>query len=299
MDIDRAENYIKKNERKLLAGGQSGAWVYDIGGEYVLKQIYRAELGNDELYEAYRREAWWYAAGGAGLGCLPEVFDLRSTEDEISILMKRYQVLSRREISTELLEKIMSTLASVHATELPPLLKQEQHTAQPLSEEQIRVSVEGWRTVLDEHPGVFDGEPLERIAEEINRIIFWHGSEEAVLNHGDFHWDNLLMDDQGRIIICDWQGVGAGAASGDLSFFFGRLRGDGIQVKEQEIVEAYGREIRRLSGKDITWEEICGHIQAANVITSFTCWHQYLHGSDEGRVREIYEKMVTDSDGIW
>lgn len=289
---------LKKNEKKLLAGGKSGARVYDIGGEYVLKQIYRAELGNDELYKAYQKEAWWYAAGGAGLSCIPEVVDLRSTDEEVSILMKRYQTLSRREINTELLEKIMRTLASVHVLETPPLLKQKQHMAQPLSKEQIRVSVKGWRTVLDEHPGVFDGAPLERIAGEMNQIIVWHGSEEAVLSHGDFHWDNLLMDNQGRIIICDWQGVEAGAASGDLSFFFGRLRGDGIQIKEQEVVEAYGREIRRLSGKRVTWEEICGHIRAANVITSFTCWHQYLHGSDEGRVRDIFEKMVMDSEGI-
>ena len=48
MDINCAENYIKKNERKLLAGGQSGAQVYDIKGEYVLKQIYRVELDNDD-----------------------------------------------------------------------------------------------------------------------------------------------------------------------------------------------------------------------------------------------------------
>lgn len=298
MNINDVEINLKKNEKKLLAGGKSGARVYDIDGEYVLKQIYRAELGNDELYEAYRKEAWWYAAGGAGLDCLPEVLSLRSTDEEISILMKRYQSLSRRAINTELLEKIMRALASVHASEIPLSLKQKQQAVQPLSEEQIRVSVEGWRTVLDEHPGVFDGAPLERIAGEINRIISWHGSEETVLSHGDFHWDNLLMDNQGRIIICDWQGVEAGAASGDLSFFFGRLRGDGIQMKEQEVVEAYGREIRRLSGKRVTWEEICGHIRAANVITSFTCWYQYLHGSDEGRVKEIFGKMVTDSEGI-
>lgn len=296
MDINCAEIYLKKNEKNLLEGGKSGARVYDIGGEYVLKQIYGAELGNDELYEAYRKEARWYAEGGAGLGCLPEVLDLRSTNDEISILMKRYQALSRQEINAELLEKIMRTLASVHAAEIPPFLNGKQYTARPLLEEQIRVSVEGWRTVLDEHPGAFDWGPLERIAKEINNIILWHGLEEAVLSHGDFHWDNLLMDNQGRIIICDWQGVGTGAASGDLSFFFGRLRGDGIQVNEQEIFETYGREIRQLSGKKVTWEEVDGHIRAANVITSFTCWHQYLHGSSEGRVREIYGKMVTDSD---
>ena len=299
MDINSAEIYLKKNEKKLLAGGQSGARVYDIGGEYVLKQIYRAELGNDELYEAYRKEAWWYAVGGTGLDYLPEVFDLKSTDDEISILMKRYRALSRQDINADLLGKIMRTLASIHTTEIPQMLKQKQHTAQPLSEKQIHVSVEGWRTVLDEHPGAFDREPLERIAEEINRIILWHGSEETVLCHGDFHWDNLLMDNLGRIIICDWQGVEAGAASGDLSFFFGRLRGDGIQLKEQEVVEAYGREIMQLSGKRVTWDEIDGHIRAANVITSFTCWHEYLHGSDEERVREIYGKMVTDSDDVY
>lgn len=298
MDIDSVKAYLK-NEKKLFAGGKSGARVYDIGGECVLKQIYRAELGNDELYEAYRKEAWWYADGGAGLGCLPEVLGLRSTEEEISILMKRYQMLSRREINTELLEKIMRVLAAVHVSEIPPLLMQKRHATQPLSEEQIRVSVEGWRTVLDEHPGIFDSALLECIAEGINRIISWHGSEEVVLSHGDFHWDNLLMDNEGRIIICDWQGVEAGAASGDLSFFFGRLRGDGIQLKEQEFVEAYGREIRHLSGKRVTWEEIDGHIRAANVITSFTCWHEYLHGSGEERVKEIYEKMVTDSNSIW
>ena len=191
----------------------------------------------------------------------------------------------------------MKSLVSVHAAEIPPILKK-QHTAQPLLEEQIRVSMEGWRTVLEEHPGTFDETPLERIAKEINQIILWHGSEEAVLIHGDFHWDNLLMDNQGRIIICDWQGVGSGAASGDLSFFFGRLRGDGITVNEREIVEAYGREIKRLSGKMVTWEEIDWHIRAANVITSFTCWHEYLHGSSEERVKEIYGKMVEDSMGI-
>lgn len=299
MDIDSAKAYLKKNGKKLFAGGKSGARVYDIGGECVLKQIYRAELGNDELYEAYRKEARWYADGGAGLGCLPEVLDLRSTEEEISILMKRYQMLSRQEINSGLLEKIMRSLASVHVSEIPPLFMQKRHPTQPLSEEQIRASVEGWRAVLDEHPGVFDSALLECIAEGINRIISWHSSEEVVLSHGDFHWDNLLIDNEGRIIICDWQGVEAGAASGDLSFFFGRLRGDGIQLKEQEIVEAYGREIRRLSGKRVTWEEIDGHIRAANVITSFTCWHEYLHGSGEEKVKEIYEKMVTDSNSIW
>lgn len=295
MDIDSAKAYLKKNEIKLFAGGKSGARVYDIGGECVLKQIYRAELGNDELYEAYRKEARWYASGGAGLVCLPEVIDLRSTGEEISILMKQYRRLSRQEINADLLSEIMRNLALVHAAEIPPFLKDKPCGARPLSEERLCASVEGWRRVLEEHPGVFDGAPLERIAKEINRMIFWHGSEDAVLTHGDFHWDNLLMDHQGKVIFCDWQGVGVGAASGDLSFFLGRLRGDGVRVKEQEIAEIYARERGRLSGRKAAWEEMDGHIRADNVITSFTCWHEYLHGNSEVRVRAIYEKMVADA----
>lgn len=52
MNIENAEIYLKKNGKKLLTGGKSRARVYDIGGAYVLKQIYRAELGDDALYEA-------------------------------------------------------------------------------------------------------------------------------------------------------------------------------------------------------------------------------------------------------
>ncbi len=296
MNIDGAEIYLKTKDKKLLAGGQSGARVYEIGEKYVLKQTYRTEFENEERYEAYQKEAQWYASGGAGLDCLPEVLDLRNTKDEISILMKRYRRLSRQEIDTELLRKIMRSLALIHTAEIPALFRRKEHRAQPLSGEQIRISAEGWRRVLEEHPGVFDEAPLERIAGEINRVISWHGSEEQVLIHGDFHWDNLLRDDNGRIVVCDWQGVGTGAASGDLSFFFGRLRGDGIQVNEREIVEAYGQEREKLSGKRVTWEEMDGHIRAANVITSFTCWHEYLHGSSTERVREIYGRMAADSE---
>lgn len=67
MNIENAEIYLKKNGKKLLTGGKSRARVYDIGGAYVLKQIYRAELGDDALYEAYQKEAWWYAAGEGAL----------------------------------------------------------------------------------------------------------------------------------------------------------------------------------------------------------------------------------------
>ena len=33
-------------------------------------------------------------------------------------------------------------------------------------------------------------------------------------------------------------------------------------------------------------------MDAADIITSFVFWHEYLHGNDVDRVRGIYGKMV-------
>ena len=36
------------------------------------------------------------------------------------------------------------------------------------------------------------------------------------------------------------------------------------------------------------------HIKAANVIATFRYWHMYLHGNDTERVRDIYDRMISD-----
>ena len=44
MTIQDAKQYLKNNTPILLAGGISGAKVYDIAGEYVLKCVCRPEF---------------------------------------------------------------------------------------------------------------------------------------------------------------------------------------------------------------------------------------------------------------
>lgn len=335
ISITDAELYLEKNEERLLAGGISGAKVYDIAGKYVFKRVRRAELKDDELYMAYRREAFWYesmtgkgADQKAPQSFLPEILDLSHNDEEIKILMKHYRTIPREKIGEGLLKKIMEALAAVHTADIPAFLRQKQEggedcekqdrqtqkdkgqeqdartqkdkgqeqdaaqKAQLLSDGEICASLAGWRSVLAEHPGIFDEMPLADLAEKINDIIRWHANENAVLNHGDFHWNNLLQDAQGKIRICDWQGVSVGAASGDLSFFFSRLGADGICLDEKQVIGFYTQEIRRISGKLLHPEEICKHMDAADVITSFRFWHEYLHGNDVGRVQGIYGKMV-------
>ena len=300
MNIADAERYLERNGETLLAGGSSGAKVFDIAGKYVFKRVRRAELKNGELYGSYRREAFWYESTmGKGTGfCLPflpEILDVCYTDEEIAILMKRYRAVPRENIDEELLEKIMKTLAAVHTTTIPGFLKKgQQDNPEPhlFSDEEIQTFLSGWRSVLAEHPGVFDEAPLAGIAENINNIILWAAKESKVLSHGDFHWDNLLLDEQGNLLICDWQGVSVGAASGDLSFLFSRLGADGIHLDEKQAVHFYAQEIKRISGKTLDEEKIFRYMDAADVLTSFVFWHEYLHGNDVERVRGIYGKMT-------
>lgn len=142
-----------------------------------------------------------------------------------------------------------------------------------------------------EHPGAFEEKWLPQIAARINDVFLWHNSEEKVLNHGDFHWDNLLVGDSGEILICDWQSVSVGGASGDLSFLLSRLSADGIWAEAREAVALYAEAAEELTGKRPDREALLGHMAAANLLTSFRFWHGYLRGSTEERVRGIYEAM--------
>lgn len=283
-------------------------------------------MPSHEVFALYRNEAYFYAwvhAGksAAGAVCgphgvwgeefpyliqytgqdlgevwpwLPEVLEVQMTDDEILILMKKYQKLLREGMDDTLLRKIMGALAGIHVREIPDFLRTGRKKQGYLEKEQVENCLAGWRSVLAEHPGEFDEGKLGQIGAKINDIIAWHHGETQVLTHGDFHWDNLLRKKNGDIIVCDWQGVGIGGASGDISFFLSRLGADGMEIEPKKAVELYCRERSGLTGEQISPEELLSHGKAANIITSFQFWHEYLHGSSSERVREIYDKMAVE-----
>lgn len=290
------KEYLAIHENRQIRSGKSGAEVWEIEGKYVLKYVQRAKLPESGVFALYQNEARFYQFFGQNLNrralaCLPKVLEVQVSEDAILILMKKYNELSRNGISEELLRKIMGALAVIHTQDIPAFLRREQKQPGYLKEDQIEYCLAGWRSVLAEHPGVFNEGILTDTAAKINEIIGWHHEEEQVLSHGDFHWDNLLLDENGDVVICDWQSVNDGGASGDISFFLSRLGADGINIEPERVVKLYCQERFQRTGENISKEDMIRHMNAANVITSFQFWHQYLHGSACERVRGIYEKM--------
>ena len=294
MSLESMGIKIPDNAGKINVG-QSGADVFELDGSRILKHVVRDRIDNG-MFDTYVKEALFYQAE-CPKPYLPEVLDIEISSDEIILVMKRYRDQDRKSLNEELLSRIAKVLARIHSEPVPEFLAEEDMHSDVLSEGDITECVNGWKGVLDEHPGIFDPSRIEAVSRDINDIITWHDSEKRQLSHGDFHWDNILTDDKGSLIVCDWQGVGVRGASDDLSFFISRLSADGTFADSHSFLKSYALEYNALTGESIKTEELERHIKAANVITSFRFWHLYLHGNDTGRVRDIYDKMVFDHKG--
>ena len=287
-------SYLEEKEISEIRTGQSGASVYEIDGKTILKHVVRRDLPDDR-FDTYSREALFYREKNReNPPYLPEVLDAQVSDDEITVVLKKYHPIDRTKIDDSLIRKVAALLARIHTDRIPAFMRADSRKANLLPAEQIQHCLEGWQAVLAEHPGVFDEAPLLDISRKLNSIIGWHDGEERLLSHGDFHWDNLLADDAGNLLVCDWQGVCVSGESGDISFFMSRSGADGIVINEQLFLEAYSDTVRELTGRRVDAEEIRRHMAAANIFTTFVFWHMYLHGNDAERVKGIYGKMVED-----
>ena len=220
---------------------------------------------------------------------------LQAIEQDITRTPKAVSIVTKQiDQNAELIQKITKALAALHTDETPSFMCKDKEKAELLSDQMITECLSGWKSVLAEHPGSFSESQLEELAGKINKLIAWHESEDRVLVHGDFHWDNLLEDENGNILLCDWQGVNIGGASGDLSFFLSRLGADGIRIDDVFFLDSYVNAVWEFSGKQMKRQDIIRHMSAANVITSFVFWHHYLQGSSEKQVGDIYNKMTKD-----
>lgn len=288
------QKYLEDKDVKKIRIGQSGADVYEINGESILKYVKRERVENG-MFDTYMREALFYESEiNRGKKYLPDIEELELSYDEIIILMKKYNQPKRDDIDEGMIKKVMDVLAHIHADDVPKFMENDGEMINGLKADEIESYLNGWKSVLDEHKGAFADDALDDIAENINRIILWHNLEESVLIHGDFHFENLLLDDDGNIVVCDWQSVKRGKPSTDISLFMSRLSADGVDIEPLKILDVYADSMEKISGKKIDGEDILKHISAENIITSFIFWHNFLHGNDEQRVRGVYEKMIED-----
>ena len=284
--MNTAEILAQATDRITL--GQGGADVYELTGGRIAKIVRRSALERAEAWAQYLREAQFYAAQREkALPFLPEIFCSEWDDEEIRIVMRRYAPLDRQALDEALLEKIMAVLAQIHAL---PVEEETAAAPQLMDDAQTAQCAEGWHSVLAEHGTVFAENAIDEIAAQINEINRQNFSPRRRCSHGDFHFENLLQDEDGNIVVCDWQNVTQAHPAADIAFLLSRLAADGIVGIHSQAVESYCR----FSPEGIAPEEINAQMRLANLNTSFGFWHYFLHGADLARVREIYDQMAAD-----
>jgi len=206
--------------------------------------------------------------------------------------MQKYHPIGRADFDDTMLSKVMDVLAQIHAMPVPAFLPKTNMKPLQLDKDEISQCFYGWRDVIREHGNLFSEETLIGISEKFNAVNKQAYSPKTVCCHGDFHFDNLLSDGNGNMIVCDWQNVSGGHAAGDISFFLSRLSADGFDVRKEKTIQLYCQ----YASADITPDEISVRMSLANLNTSFIHWHQYLHGSSAERVQDIWLKMTEDAE---
>ena len=288
--------YVNEHQTKKITVGKSGADVYELDNNYIAKHVRRNLISSDENWNAYKREAEFYSAcSQEQFPFLPKIYHCCQTDDEIQLIMKKYLPLNRKNIGAPLLENVFGVLAQIHNMPLPGFLFSAGMTSTIIDKEDINLCFSGWLDVISEHADTFPQSDLIKISENINTINQQLSSHKKMCCHGDFHFENILTDHNGNIIVCDWQNVSIGHASSDISFFLSRLSADGIEISKEKAIQTYCS----FDSQIITPDEIAIQMSFANLFTSFIHWHNYLHGCSAERVAVIWDKMIADAEFLY
>lgn len=285
------EEYLESHSIGNISLGQSGAKVYRLSENRIAKHVQRRLLQSDETWEKYRRESLFYSYySGATHSFLPQIDYNELREDELLLIMQAYQPVRQAQLSQpDMLELALETLAQIHALPVPAFLSAGESAPFHLEPDALERCHQGWLSVLREHPGHFSEADLQTVAENVNPINARLFAPHWAFNHGDFHCENLLTDDLGRIIVCDWQNCGVGDITGDISFLLSRLSADGYPLDAAQALETY---CRHASIPDSA--PLDSQMRLANLNTTFLFWHEYLHGSQEDQVRQLFDHMLED-----
>ena len=76
------------------------------------------------------------------------------------------------------------------------------------------------------------------------------------LVHGDFHMENCLFNDDGQLVITDWQSLSAGSCAEDIGYFIARAELYGNPLSRDETICLYLKSLSDNLGRPVSHEVI-------------------------------------------
>lgn len=275
--------------------GASGSEVYEVVNEdemMILKIINLKSTDSHQCQTFMKEWDFYNRVQDMQIPFIPKVLHIYKNVDYALIIMKSYDLIKTKDWNQELQEKVIDLIINVHM--LPKtFLPEQRKDKQQENQEDPKYYYEAWSKLLSEYQESFDTACLESIYRDFDKILNIDAKLPESVVHGDFHLNNILYDkEDGRLILCDWQNVGIGIGTDDISFFVSRGNSDGMNLDDTILLEHYCEKYSFISGNEIRVADVLTQNAKQTVLVSFMFWHFYLHGAEYERVKQIYEQMV-------
>lgn len=173
-------------------------------------------------------------------------------------------------------EAVMETAANIHSRWWDSEELAAMDWVPPL-DSPINMGLQGlyeqsWPLVMDKYghlyPEWLPPKLEEFIPEVSNWLISW-AQQSRTLTHNDFRLDNLLFDDEGsspNVVVIDFQLVGRGDGSGDISPFLGcNLDIDLRRSEEISLLQKYFDVMQRSNAGHETFDDLVRQIDTAHL----------------------------------
>ena len=229
---------------ELLSGGVSGAATYRVHGltEPCVLKIIAAESAAYVRARGYREIRFYNELAARIPLHTPRVLGSLTEESGFcALLLAAYTPIKpARELDDAEFTEIAKQLASFHAAywnrtdQLDTLSWLEKPKPLNLTND-VRHAYETWQ-VLARQPQLIEvltkatlGE-IESALVEVSTKPEYDSDTAMTLCHGDCHLDNLLRNQEGRLLWADWQEVRIGYGPSDLTFLLQRAEANGVDI---------------------------------------------------------------------
>ena len=289
-------------ELALMSGGASGSSTYRVHGlsEPCVLKVTNAESAKDVRTRGHR-EIHFYRELAADVPLrTPQVLASLIEKSGACVLLieAHAPIKAVHELSNEVFAEVARQLASLHAmywgqtSQLDHLSWLKKPEILNIAND-MQQAFKTWQRLAQQPQfrEILNSETLREIEFALTTLRGKpkYGSEAMLtLCHGDCHLGNLLRDQEGGLVWADWQEVGIGYGSSDLTFLIQRAEASGANVSHEVVLAAYCESLRAAGVQGVEKHVIQFAMRESERCTRLLYWpHHMMDATSETMTRHL------------
>jgi hypothetical protein len=122
-----------------------------------------------------------------------------------------------------------------------------------------------WVYVLGRFGGIFDVGVIDDIYANLSHYVDYADARRRFFNHDDFNCDQIMLKDDGEMVLVDWQSYNIGGMN-EISYFISIGHAWGIKVDEIAVKSFYRERLSFYTNCDISEDELEAEIHVCTVL---------------------------------